>query len=180
MLEGADAASTLTGPALAGAVFSAVGAAWTLAVDAFSYFCSLFGIMLLSYEPDQKVKRAVHKSNIKEQYQSAMQGIEYLFQNRFQKFVTLNHAVLNFLTNAVVLLQIVLAKETLQLGVTHTGFLLAAAGLGNIVGVFLLDRIKNLPWGALFAGVLFVSSAGIALLAFSNSFCPGIYRHVFI
>lgn len=165
--EGADAISTLTGPALAGVVFTVFGMAMTLAVDSVSFLISLAGLLLLRVEENPSVE--VKVGNSKSSFKGVKEGLRYLIGNRIQRFVTVNHVLLNFTTTAVVLTVIVLAKQTLGLSPVEIGLLLSAAGVGNVVGVFLLSRLGGVPWGILFGGIMLVSGLGVGLLVMSET-----------
>ncbi|QOR67798.1 MFS transporter [Cytobacillus suaedae] len=164
--EGADAISTLTGPALAGIVFTVFGMAMTLAVDAISFFISLVGLLLIRFE-ERSVAEVAGPS--KSSFKGVKDGLRYLVGNRVQRFVTVNHVLLNFTTTAVVLTVIVFAKQNLELNPVEIGLLLSAAGVGNVVGVFLLSRMSQLPWGYLFGGIMLVSGMGVGLLMMSET-----------
>jgi hypothetical protein len=165
--EGADAISTLTGPALAGVVFTVFGMAVTLAVDTVSFFVSLVGLLLIRFEESKGIKvEGKSKSTLK----GVKDGLRYLVGSKVQRFVTTNQLLLNFTTTAVVLTVIVFAKQTLELNPVEIGLLLSAAGVGNVVGVFLLSRVSHLPWGYLFGGILFVSGLGVGLMSYSETF----------
>lgn len=163
--EGADAISTLSGPALAGLVFATFGIGWTLAIDSVTFLISFIGIMLLQYDEKMKVTKERNSA-----YKDTVKGLRYLIGNRIQRFITFNHVILNFSTTAVVLTVIIFANQTLELSVVRTGLLLSAAGVGNVAGVFLLSRLNGLSWGFLNGSIMLVSGVGVGLLVVTDSF----------
>lgn len=164
-MEAADAVSTLIGPLLAGFVLSAIGAAATLGIDAFSFLLSFVGIACLTIQE----KKPVQKSNTakKGTRKQGLLGLKLLFLTRIQRFITLNHMVLNFSTHAVSLLAIIYAKQVLGLSAGETGVLLSGAGAGNIVGIFLMHRLKDMHWNKLYGTILFASGLGVILIGTS-------------
>jgi MFS family permease len=166
-IEGADALGTTLGPTLAGLMFAALGAAWTLTVETFAFFISLVCIQLVKFKEKIVITNAsVDKSRLGE----AIVGLKYLVGHSAQRMLTMNSIVLIFSTYAVELLAIIHAKQVLQLNIGQTGILFSAAGIGNILGVFLISKIKNAPWNLLFSSVLFVSGTGVLLLTLADSF----------
>ncbi|WP_026688921.1 MFS transporter [Alteribacter aurantiacus] len=160
--EGADAVSTLIGPFLAGAVLTFYGIGAVLSVDAFTYLVSFLGILLLSYKEPVK-KKQTNKSERKTNGTS-IKNITYLFKNEYQRFISFNHGKLNFTTTAVTLTVIIYTSQTLGLSEWQTGLVLSAAGAGNLVGVFLLQRVSFVQWRYLFGILMGVSGAGIVFL----------------
>ncbi|WP_404451375.1 MFS transporter [Virgibacillus necropolis] len=164
-MEAADAISTLIGPLLAGFVLTAIGAAATLGIDAFSFLLSFIGIACLTIK--EKVPEKNLQANKKDSWKQILYGIKLLFSTKIQQFITLNHMVLNFSTHAISLLAIVYANQVLGLTATQTGILLSGAGAGNIVGIFLMNRVKYMYWNKLYGTILFVSGVGVILIALS-------------
>ncbi|MBD1382160.1 MFS transporter [Metabacillus arenae] len=168
-LEGADAISTFIGPLLAGFIFTALGAGWTIAIDAATYFVSLLGICFICFEPN---KSSIQKDTLIKgtTFKLALEGILYMFASPLQRFLSFNHIMLNFLSNAVILLVIIYSKDSLNLNPAQTGILLSAAGLGNIAAVLLLDRMKWLTWRTLYFFSTFVTLIGILCISTGNHF----------
>lgn len=166
-MEAADAVSTLIGPLLAGFVLTAIGAAATLGIDAFSFLLSFIGIACLTIQ--EKVPEKSPQSIKKDSWNQVWNGFKLLFSTRVHRFITLNHTVLNFSSHAVSLLAIIYAKQVLGLTAAQTGILLSGAGAGNIVGIFLMHRIKDMHWNKLYGTILLGSGIGVILIAFSTN-----------
>ncbi|MDX8362570.1 MFS transporter [Cytobacillus sp. IB215316] len=169
-LEGADAVSTLVGPALAGIALTVIGGAWTLSIDAFSFLLSFIAIFFLVVK--EPVEKAARNVSGKQKVNEGLQGVRFLFGNRLHRFITLNHTVLNFSSYAVVLLVIVYASQVLHLNDVQTGLLLSAAGLGNIFGVILMRKVKLVNWNMLYGSLILTSGIGVLLIVLSTSFVP--------
>jgi MFS family permease len=167
-LEGADAISTLIGPVLAGLTFAAIGATGTLGIDALTFLISFITIALIQYH-ERIVKRPEKTLDTNTKWGQTLSGMKYLVGNNVQRLLTLNHGILNFCTVSVTLLAIIFAQGSLHLDVKETGLLFSAAGLGNILGVYLIGKLKHMHWGLLQSILLFISSSGVLILAFSSN-----------
>ncbi len=95
---------------------------------------------------------------------NALKGIKHLFQNQVQRFITFQHGVLNFTTTCVFLSVIFYTNQTLHFDEWQIGFVLSAAGIGNLLGVFLLNKIKHFSWNILYAWLMGFSCGGLLLI----------------
>ncbi|KIL50890.1 MFS transporter [Jeotgalibacillus campisalis] len=163
--EGADALSTLAGPVFAGLVLSAFGAVWALAVDAFTFFISFLGILFLTVSEKRREERReiIHWTG-----HFSLRGISLLVKNPLQTFVTFHQAVLSFTTTAITLTVIVYTSVVLDFSEWQTGVVLSAAGAGNLIGVFVLNKLSRLSWRVLYGGLMAISAAGIFLIMGSS------------
>lgn len=164
--EGADAISTFIGPVMAGLVLSSYGVATVLTIDALTYFVSLLGILFLTFKENNR--KSTGKQPARKSYILSLKGIKYLFANYYQTFISIQHAILNFTTTAMTLSIIIYTSQTLNFIEWQTGMVLSAAGIGNLVGVFLLNKINQFSWKILYAGLMLVSSSGVLLILFTN------------
>jgi len=161
--EGADAVSTLTGPMLAGIVLSTYGVVWALTIDAITFLISFFSIVFLTFNEKKQIKKS-EKMNVKESYHSSIEGLRLMVGNSYQRFTTINHAVLNFTTTAVTLTIIVYTSSTLQFSAWETGIVLSAAGAGNIIAVLVIHKLTSIRWRYLYGGLMAVSGGGLFLI----------------
>lgn len=166
--EGADAVSTLIGPVLAGFVLATFGVAVVLSIDAMTYFISFLGIVFLTFKENKRMNS--RKESLRKSYVSSVKSVKYLFGNSYQTFISIQHGVLNFTTTAVTLTVIIYTSQTLQFSAWQTGMVLSGAGAGNLIGVFLLNKINHFSWKFLYAGLMIVSSLGLLLILFTSNF----------
>ncbi|SES66397.1 Transmembrane secretion effector [Oceanobacillus limi] len=159
--EGADAISTFVGPVLAGVVLSSFGVAMVLTIDAMTYFISFLGILFLTFH---EKKWSVKQEKMRQTYLSSIKNVRYLFTNPYQTFISVQHVILNFSTTAMTLTIIIYTSQVLYFNEWQTGMVLSSAGVGNLVGVFLLNKINHFSWKYLYAGLMVVSSGGIILI----------------
>jgi Na+/melibiose symporter-like transporter len=165
-IEGADAVSTLAGPVMAGAALSALGSAAVLGIDALTYLISFAALALLTYKevPSVKERGEGFKNAL------AFKEIKYLFMNPFQRFISFQQAVLNFASSCVVLAVIFYTSQSLGFSEWQTGAVLSAAGAGNLLGVFLLNKTVHLSWKILYGVLMAVSGLGLLLILLSGKF----------
>lgn len=170
-LEGADAVVTLVGPALGGYLLARYGADITLVL------CSVFLIMsagfmwVLRYnhkKPEPKDTKRSMREMFSSFFGEAREGILYLKANQAQKASTIAACSLSFATVFVVLSVIFHAGAILQLSEVEIGVILSFAGVGNILGVLLMNRFKRVHWLYFMSALIIISSLGVLLLLSNN------------
>lgn len=173
-IEAADAVSTLLGPILAGASIALIGAVWTISIDALSFLLSFLSVMFITY--NFKTFRNKVDSDAKMSSQSVSNkyewilGIKYIFSNRTQILLTITQVTLYFLTVGVGLLTLILTKESNGLSAFEVGVIFSGAGVGNIVGVLIMNKVKKYSWKNLSITLFVVSAIGVLLVALSKEF----------
>jgi MFS family permease len=169
-LEGADAISTLVGPILAGMLFGQIGAGSTLVVCGVLSLLSMLFIYVMKYE--EKVQ--THQDTLTEKRKSFSskvgEGFTYLFANKYQSICAICVCVLSFTTVFISLTVVIHANVTLHLSSELIGVLLSCAGVGNIIGVFMLKGFKNPNWIPFLSMLLFISAFGILLMVLFDVF----------
>ncbi|WP_368901934.1 hypothetical protein [Oceanobacillus oncorhynchi] len=96
--------------------------------------------------------------------------MKILIANPQQLISTLAMAILAFTTIFITLTIIFYARITLELSEGFIGVLLSSAGIGNIVGIFLINKFKNLNWVLLMSFLLIISGIGILMITATNAF----------
>ncbi|WP_102272581.1 MFS transporter [Cytobacillus massiliigabonensis] len=178
-LEAADAISLLIGPVLASLIFSKYGIIYTLSFELVAIFCSF--LSLISLKPSS-LFNAVNRedSDAKKRKRWSMfikevkHGFQYIICHPMQRLMTISQFTLNFTTVFITLLIIIHSQQRLDLTILEVGFLLTGAGIGNLIGVFILPRISHWNWQILFAATLVISSMGIGLLIAAHSFAAAL------
>lgn len=174
--EGADAISTLLGPAAAGAVMTAFGPGWALAVDALSYLVSLVTLCVTRVpEPGSGAEReepaGAVRETIRERFRDSIEGLQYIMANAVPRTLVNVGALLGFSAVASSLLITVLAQQTLHLTAAEAGWIYSAMGAGNVSGVFVLAWMqRTIPCAALLRGALLAAAGGAVILAASTAF----------
>ncbi|MEQ7054070.1 MFS transporter [Paenibacillaceae sp. P-4] len=171
-LEAADAIVTLIGPALGGIILAKYGPNISLTICGSLLLVSMLFISLIKYrnvrkETDDKPMKG--KQKLKSFIRDSQEGVKYLYANGAQIVSTISALVLGFSTSFIVLSVTIHSKYTLHFSEEHIGILLSCAGIGNVVGVLIMNKFKNANWLYLLSTLMIISSFGILLLI-SNSF----------
>ncbi len=167
-VEGADAAMTLTGPALAGVVLQAFGVAAAVFADAASFLASglLLALIGPAVPPPPPTPAAEPAPRTRAEYLAGLRILATVPQLRIMQVSLL---ALNAETSAVVLLLVALTRDRLRLSGFSIGLVLAGAGVGGLLSsTLVVPRLARRRWGPVLAVVLVTMSAALAALAFSN------------
>lgn len=163
-LEAADAAATLTGPALGDFIIQALGPATAIAANALSFVVS--GALLVSRRRPAPVLPETSSMAAMSRFE-VLAGFRILWSIPQQRVIQAVLAVLNFEAGAIVLLVVALGKEMLDLSTGNIGIILAGAGLGGLVtSILLAPRLSHRRWGPVLATLLLtmaIATAGLAL-----------------
>ncbi|RJO94822.1 MFS transporter [Exiguobacterium sp. RIT452] len=173
-IEAADAVSTLLGPILAGTSIALLGAVWTMSIDAFSFLLSFLSVLFITYnfkmfasKVDNDTRSPSKSISSKSEW---ILGIKYIFSNKIQVLLTFTQVTLYFLTVGVGFLTLILTKEVNELSAFEIGVIFSGAGVGNIVGVLIMNKVKKYSWKNLSITLFFVSAVGVLLVALSKEF----------
>ena len=153
----------IVGPAAAGAIISAVSIAACFYLNAASYLFvlgSLLAIRLPRFRPDPAPQSKW--DNLKE-------GFAYLREDRVARSLITMVAAVSILGIPYATLMPVFARDILEVGAQGLGYLLAAVGLGAVVGGFTMAALgTRIPRGRL----LFVSTIGFCIFLSAFALSP--------
>ncbi|HEY8415740.1 MAG TPA: MFS transporter [Thermaerobacter sp.] len=170
--EGADAVSTLLGPVAAGALMTAFGPTWALAVDALSYLISLATLMAIRVrEPASGADDERPAGTVRERFRASLAGFRYILGHPVPGTLVGIGSLLGFSAVASSLLVTVLVQQDLRWSAAQAGWIYSAMGAGNVTGVVVLGWMQRaVPWAMLLAAALLAAAGGAAVLAFSTTF----------
>lgn len=171
-LEAADAIVTLIGPALGGIILAKYGPNFTLIICGSLLLVSMLFISLIKYRNvrEKTVDKPIKgRRKLKSFIQDSQEGVKYLYANGAQIVSTISALVLGFSTSFIVLSVIIHSKYTLHFSEEFIGILLSCAGIGNVIGVLIMNKFKRANWLYFLITLMIISSFGILLLI-SNSF----------
>ncbi len=155
-------AARLIGPSVAGVLIAAVGEGWCFAVDAVSYLAVLASLLMMRIKPLARPPRQTHV------WAELREGLRYVGGFGPIRAVLLLLAVVSFTGIPYTVLMPIFASRVLHGGADLLGVLMAASGLGAVVGaLWLAARQSVLGLGNTIsvAGALF----GAGLVAFALS-----------
>jgi MFS family permease len=155
-------AARLLGPSIAGLLIAGVGEGWCFAIDAVSYVAVVASLMAMRVAVPTKERRRTSALN------ELRDGFRYVWGFAPIRAVLLLLALVSLMGVPYMVLMPVVASEVLHGGADTLGFLMAASGLGALIGaLYLASRQSVLGLGRIVAYAALVF--GLGLIAFSRS-----------
>jgi MFS family permease len=148
------------GPALGGALVAAAGAGWVFGVNAVSFLGVLGVLLLWRREPREKALGPEH-------VRSALRaGTRYVRSSPRMKAILVRASVFIVFASAMWALLPIVARSDLGLGSGGYGLLLAAVGVGAVIGTATLPRMRSRwPLDRIVAGGSVAFALACAVLA---------------
>lgn len=150
----------IIGPAIAGLVLAAVGAAWCFTINGISFLAVIIGLWLMDLPPHRRVQHTTSP------WQQLVSGVKYAASNREISALLLLSLVFSIFGISYSTVLPAFVEKTLHQGAMAYGWLNAATGLGAVTGAFLLaHRVSHGRRGQLL--VLTNIAFPLLLMAFS-------------
>ncbi len=153
------------GPAIAGLVIGAFGVSLAFLIDALSFLAVLLGLFLMNEQELRPAPRFDRPTSASEVFVNLADGLRYV---RRTGLILLSIAIVGVVATAGINFTILippLAADTLHVGASGYGFLMAASGLGSLVAALLIafggTRASRMLLGALVLGVAEILIGGI-------------------
>jgi MFS family permease len=155
-------AARLVGPALAGVVIALVGEGICFLLNGLSYVAVLIALLAMTIEPKPAMAEPPRM------LRQLLEGFDYAFGFAPMRAVLLLVALVSLTGTPYTVLMPVMAADVLHGGPDTLGALMAATGLGALVGaLYLASRRSVLGLGRLIAGT--ATLFGLGLVAFAHS-----------
>jgi MFS family permease len=138
LMSASAAITDLAGPFLGGLLVQIVGAARSLLADAASYLCSAVLLAALPRRGGAAAEQA--EVSIRE---SMAAGVRFVFEHPLMRPCVVLATVINFSCGAVMALTPVFLVRTLHCRPALVGLLVAAEGLGGLIGAALTPRLQS-------------------------------------
>jgi MFS family permease len=123
----------LLGPMFAAALVALVGEAWCFTIDAASYIAVIISLLMMTVPKSEAPKlRSKHVGR------DMLDGWRYAMTHKLVRAVLLLFAAISVLGGAYIVLMPLVAGSTLGGGPDTLGILMAAAGLGALIGALYL------------------------------------------
>jgi MFS family permease len=152
----------LVGPAIAGLLIASVGTGVCFLIDGLSYIAVIAGLLAMKLKPR---KIATQTTNV---WQRLIEGFSYAFGFPPIRAILLLLALFSFMGMPYTILIPIFAKNILQGSAETLGFLMAAVGVGALVGgVYLSSRSTVIGLGKIIA--IAPAIFGTGLVIFSQS-----------
>jgi len=157
-------AARLLGPSIGGVLIAAVGEGWCFMVDAISYLAVIAS--LLAMKLPQPVLRATKEAKIFSQF---AEGFHYVVRFAPIRKMLLLLALVSLVGMPYTVLMPVFANEVLHGGPHTLGFLMAASGVGALIGaLFLAARKSVLGLGKLIPLMAAAFGGGLMIFSFTR------------
>jgi MFS family permease len=148
------------GPGLAGVLVQRFGAPMTLGLDAASFLVSALSVLLI--KPPHTAPATVVRRPI---WLEIGEGLRLLLRNPVLRAIVLNAATFNLAANMVSALYVLYASRELGLPPDVLGLVVAARGLGTIVGALTAGRVgRVLGTGPSLLLATALSSVGLVVI----------------
>jgi MFS family permease len=128
----------LVGPAIAGLLIASVGESVCFLIDGFSYIAVIAGLLAMNLQPREI---ASPTTNV---WQRLKEGFNYAFGFPPIRAILLLLALLSFMGMPYTILIPIFATEILHGGAEMLGFLMAAVGVGSLIGGIYLSSRQNI------------------------------------
>lgn len=153
----------LIGPAIAGLIIAKIGAGYCFLIDGLSYISVIAALLAMRLKPKQKVIK------IGNPLQRIQEGFIYAFGFSPIRSILLLLALFSLMAMPYVTLMPIFATKILA-GDAHTlGYLMAASGVGALIGgIYLSTRKTVLGLGKVIALAPAIAGVGIIIFALSK------------
>ncbi|MBO0862378.1 MAG: MFS transporter [Chloracidobacterium sp.] len=159
-------AARLVGPSIAGVIIAAVGEGWCFLLDGVSYLAVIASLLLMRLLP-RAVSEPIEEENLIRQFR---EGWNYIVRFTPIRNVLLLLALVSLLGMPYTVLMPVFANDILGGGPHTLGWLMAASGVGALMGaMYLAARKTVLGLGKFIPAMALAFGAGLIAFSFSRS-----------
>jgi MFS family permease len=152
----------LVGPSLAGILISLLGEGMCFLLNGVSFFAVIIALLAMKMNQKKEIKRAQVLQGLKE-------GFSYAFGFPPIRSILFFLGWISLVGMAYTTLMPVFAKDILQGGPQTYGFLMAASGVGAVIGaIYLASRRSVLGLGKIIAIASAIFGIGLISLSFSH------------
>lgn len=163
-------AARLLGPSIGGVVIAAVGEGWCFMADAISYLAVIASLVAMTITP--RMTRPTKDANI---FQQLREGWTYATRFAPIRDVLLLLALVSLVGMPYTVLMPVFANDVLHGGPSTLGWLMAASGVGALVGALLLAARKSvLGLGKYIPLTAAAFGAGLVAFSFTRVLWPSL------
>lgn len=160
-------AARLIGPAIAGMILASWGATSCFYLNGLSFLAVILALALIKPKPNPRTRKESNESV----WVYSLSGIKYAKDHLLVTVLLISVGLLSICATPYTTLMPIYAKDILRVGAKGYGFLLAASGLGAVLGGFLIAPLSRLAkkQTLIKAGII-ILSIFLLVFAFSRSF----------
>jgi MFS family permease len=152
------------GPAVAGLLVAAVGEGFCFLINGISYVAVIIALLAMKVS---KITKRVSINNIPKEIK---EGFKYSFGFAPIRSILLLLGLVSLIGMPYLVLMPIFAKDILHGGANTLGFLMAAAGIGALVGgIYLASRKSVLGLGKILTFATGIFGLGLIIFAFSKN-----------
>ena len=152
----------LIGPAIGGLVIARVGEAYCFLIDGLSYIVVIIALLAMRFKPKERL------ITTRSLWQDVKDGIRYVSRSLPIRSILLLSSLVSLMGMQYIVLVPIFADKILRGNVQTLGFLMAASGVGALMGgVYLISRQTVIGLGKLV--IIGPISLGIGLIIFALS-----------
>ena len=152
----------LIGPAIGGLVIARVGEAYCFLIDGLSYIVVIIALLAMRFKPKERL------ITTRSLWQDVKDGIYYVSRSLPIRSILLLSALVSLMGMQYIVLVPIFADKILRGNVQTLGFLMAASGVGALLGgIYLISRHTVVGLGKLI--IIGPISLGIGLIIFALS-----------
>ena len=152
------------GPAVAGLLVAAVGEGFCFLINGISYVAVIIALLAMKVN---KITKRVSINNIPKEIK---EGFKYSFGFAPIRSILLLLGLVSLIGMPYLVLMPIFAKDILHGGANTLGFLMAAAGIGALVGgIYLASRKSVLGLGKILTFATAIFGLGLIVFAFSKN-----------
>jgi MFS family permease len=153
----------LVGPAMAGLLIATLGTSLCFLIDGISYIAVIAGLLAMKLKPIKIVPKSTESP-----WKRIKEGFDYAFNFPPIRSILLLLALFSFMGMPYTVLVPVFATNILKGGADTLGFLMAASGVGALIGgIYLSSRQSVLGLGKIIAASPAI--LGVGIISFSLS-----------
>jgi MFS family permease len=157
--------SRVVGPSIAGILLALIAAAGCFFVNSLSFVAVIVALILI------RPRRAAARPDPGSVWKRLGDGLRYVNDHPILKPLVVQTAIVTVFGFPYALLMPVMAQQVLGLGADGYGAMMAATGVGAIIGsLFIAARGKDLPQGATILAAELLFSASVIGFSMSRSF----------
>jgi MFS family permease len=130
--------AVVIGPALGGLIYAWVGPGWCFSINAVSFIAVIIALLLMKLKPFVPVKTD------RSAFSDVMQGLKYVANHPSVKMLISNLFIITLFGLGIATLIPAWAVEVLGGGAATNGFLMAARGLGSLIGALMIASLGRI------------------------------------
>ena len=155
----------VVGPAIAGFAIKLIGEGWCFFVNGLSFLAVIFALLAMRIAHQEEIKQDISP------WQSLLQGFHFAMKDRVVRAILILLSMLSFFGLQYIVFMPVFAKDILHGDARSLGLLMAASGIGAVLGALQFAARTNYKGMLTWVGTMFlIASLGLTIFSLSRWF----------